>query len=207
MSMEELRDDETRVSLIEDAIARAWAELGGTPAAAGSPDATRALLAELCNAMVVAPAEGATDGAGTLGTQLALGGVSAHDVAREILGLVRGLESALAARGITDLDRPQLRRLADAAVVRAMTAYGDALVRRRDAWLSFYAHELRNPLNTLVNAIWLLRNGDRPGQAQRICDMAERAVNKLESIIKEVRALEAKFGTEPPQRAKMPPKG
>ena len=63
-------------------------------------------------------------------------------------------------------------------------------------------HELRNALNTVVNAIWLVRNSERGDAVQRVCAMAERAARRLEEGLKGVRELEARLatGAEPPRR-------
>lgn len=218
----DLGDEAGRGNVIEDAIARALRAAGGTPAAASCPDASRALLQQLLEAAGGAAAAWAEadaeppppgppgevavpvtiDGAAQLGGQLASLGLSAAAAAHETLMLVRGLEDALEERGVLSAEvRRRLRSSADAAAERMLTAHNEEERRRRDGWLSYYAHQLRNPLNTLVNAVWLLRNGDTQQKTQRICDMAERAVSKLEATIKDVRDVETHFSEEPPLKA------
>jgi signal transduction histidine kinase len=162
-------------------------------AGARAPATTRAFLGALLDGDAAAGAE--------LGRELALGGASPGEAARETIRLTDGLEAALEARGAMDASsRLAYRGVAGAALAAAMDAHAAVLLDRRDGWLSHYTHELRNPLKTLVNALWLLRHGEKPGQQQRVCDMADRAVTRLEKLIKEVRELEGKFPTEPPAR-------
>lgn len=181
---------------IREALARA--------AAAGVPDElSRAFLRELSAALAQPGASWEPPlAAEALGS--ALRGRDPGDLARIVLGLARGLEDALEDRQeLAHEDRRRLEALVEHGLGRALSAHEDSRRGRRDGWLSFYTHELRNPLNTLVNAIWLLRQGDKPAQAQRICDMAERAVKKLENTIREVRELEQKFAQDPPRRPSM----
>jgi signal transduction histidine kinase len=70
---------------------------------------------------------------------------------------------------------------------------------RRDAWLAFLAHELKNPLSTVLNALWLIREkGIDPARLARFVEMAERAVRRLEARTRDVRELEAHLGELPP---------
>ena len=70
---------------------------------------------------------------------------------------------------------------------------------RRGAWLSFLGHELKNPLNTMLNALWLLkeRGADAP-QAARFIELAERAVKKLEERIRDLKSFDQQLGALPP---------
>lgn len=71
--------------------------------------------------------------------------------------------------------------------------------QRRDAWLSYLTHELKNPLNTVLNALWLLREKGRdPNQATRFLEMAERAVRRIEGRIRDVRTLDEHLTALPP---------
>jgi signal transduction histidine kinase len=71
--------------------------------------------------------------------------------------------------------------------------------QRRDAWLSYLTHELKNPLNTILNALWLLREkGREPSQAARFLEMAERAVRRIEGRIRDVRTLDEHLTALPP---------
>ena len=95
--------------------------------------------------------------------------------------------------------RRRLRILSDEAVARALEAFCQAQKSRRDRWLSYFAHEMRNSLNTLVNAHWILRNGEGKNTA-KVSDMAERAVRKLEAYVKEFRELDAQAQKPAPGR-------
>jgi len=134
-------------------------------------------------------------------------GVEWHAVGAELGGLVR--ETARLGRALEavleeheGLDAPARRRLrlvADEAAARAIEAYANAARGRRDRWLSYFAHEIRNSLNTLVNAHWILRNGEGKSTA-KVCDMADRATRKLETFAKELRDLETQVQKPAPGR-------
>ena len=93
----------------------------------------------------------------------------------------------------------RLRQLVDAAAVQVASAIEQGRIGRRSAWLSFLSHELKNPLNTMLNALWLLRErgADAP-QAARFIELAERAVKKLEERIRDLKALDQSIGALPP---------
>jgi signal transduction histidine kinase len=93
----------------------------------------------------------------------------------------------------------RLKRLVDRAAVEVARAIEGGRGARRGAWLSYLSHELKNPLNTMLNALWLLRErgADAP-QAARFLELAERAVKRLEERIRDVRALDQQLGTLPP---------
>ena len=63
----------------------------------------------------------------------------------------------------------RLRQLVDRAAVEVARAIEGGRSGRRGAWLSFLAHELKNPLNTMLNALWLL------ARARRRCAAGRRA--------------------------------
>ena len=92
----------------------------------------------------------------------------------------------------------RLRQLVDRAAVEVVRAIESGRTGRRGAWLSFFSHELKNPLNTMLNALWLLRErgADAP-QAGRFIELAERAVKKLEERIQELRG---SISSSPPCR-------
>ena len=145
--------------------------------------------------------EDAIEAARELGRRSGGDGRSPAETARRILATGRLLEEELDRRGGLDGDqRSGLRGLVEDSLTAALEAHEMVRVARRDAWLSHYTHDLRNPLNTLVSALWLLRNGN-PTQSARICDMADRATKKMESLLKKVRELEASFGEEPPRKS------
>jgi signal transduction histidine kinase len=149
---------------------------------------------------VLGDPEDAARAARELGQHAAESGCSAAETARRVIATGRLLEEALDRRGGVDPEkRARLRALVEDSVQGALEAHEAVRLGRRDGWLSFYAHELRNPLNTLVSALWLLKNGNA-SQSSRICDMAERATEKLEALVRKVRALEATFAEAPPSK-------
>jgi signal transduction histidine kinase len=93
----------------------------------------------------------------------------------------------------------RLRQLVDLAAVEVARAIEQGRGGRRAAWLSFLSHELKNPLNTMLNALWLLRErgADAP-QAARFIELAERAVKKLEERIRELKSLDQQLSAMPP---------
>ena len=100
----------------------------------------------------------------------------------------------LDATGVT-----RLRQLVDRAAVEVLRAIEAGHTGRRSAWLSFYAHELKNPLNTMLNALWLIRErGSDAPQAARFLELAERAVKKLEERIKDLKGLDQALAALPP---------
>jgi signal transduction histidine kinase len=106
-----------------------------------------------------------------------------------------------ARRTLRDDVRPKRLRVAIEEANRARARrFASASRGRRDRWLSYFSHEMRNSLNTLVNANWVIRNADgRP--AAKICDMTDRAVKKLEDLVKGFRDLEAQVQKPAPGRA------
>jgi signal transduction histidine kinase len=100
-----------------------------------------------------------------------------------------------------ELDPAQARHLAgwvDEAAIRLAASVESARRARRQAWLSFLVHELKNPLNTVLNALWLLREKAADSrQSNRFIELAERAVRRLESRVREVRELDEQL-VDPP---------
>ena len=144
--------------------------------------------------------EDAIEAARELGRRSGEDGRSPAETARRILATGRLLEEELDRRGGLDADRRSgLRGLVEDSLTAALEAQETVRAVRRDGWLSHYTHDLRNPLNTLVSALWLLRNGN-PSQSTRICDMADRAAKKMEALLKQVRDLESSFSEEPPRK-------
>ena len=92
-----------------------------------------------------------------------------------------------------------MRQLVDRAAVEVGRAIESGRGSRRGAWLSFLSHELKNPLNTMLNALWLLRErgADAP-QAARFIELAERAVKKLEDRIRDLKTLDQQLAALPP---------
>lgn len=93
----------------------------------------------------------------------------------------------------------RLRALVDRAAIEVARGIESGRSTRRGAWLSFLSHELKNPLNTILNALWLLkeRGADAP-QAARFIELAERAVKKLEERIRELKSLDQQLSALPP---------
>jgi signal transduction histidine kinase len=93
----------------------------------------------------------------------------------------------------------RLRQLVDRAAVDVGRAIEAGRGGRRGVWLSFLSHELKNPLNTMLNALWLLRErGSDAPQAARFIELAERAVKKLEERIRDLKVLDQQLGALPP---------
>ena len=112
---------------------------------------------------------------------------------RALIEIAEGTER-LDAQGVA-----RLRQLVDAAAVAVARAIEQGRGGRRAAWLSFLSHELKNPLNTMLNALWLLRErgADAP-QAGRFLELAERAVKKLEERVRDLKALDQQLAALPP---------
>ena len=93
----------------------------------------------------------------------------------------------------------RLGALIDEAAARIAAAVEHARRGRRQTWLAYLVHELKNPLNTVLNALWLLREkGSDPQQAARFLELAERAVRRLEVRTRDVRELDEQLMTPPP---------
>ena len=118
-------------------------------------------------------------------------GIEGAEVVRRVLRLGRTLaEVALREQQIDAADSLRLVALTDEAAVQALSAWTRARYQRREQWLAHLTHDIKNPLNTLLNAIWLLReHPDGPGQG-RFLDLAERGVRRIEAITREIRELQ-----------------
>jgi signal transduction histidine kinase len=93
----------------------------------------------------------------------------------------------------------RLGALVDEAAARAAQAVEQQRRVKRQQWISYLVHELKNPLNTVLNALWLLREkGSDPKQAARFLELAERAVKRLEGRCRDVRELDESLVTPPP---------
>lgn len=168
----------------------------------GSPTA-RELLNELwAQRLDDTPAEqAALPAAERLGTELSESEVDVGALVRRVQRIGRVLTEHTLSDGALDLaDAQRVQLLADEAVARAAAALEQARHRRREAWLAYLTHELKNPLNTVLNAVWLLREHRDAPNADRFLELAERAVRKLEGTIKEVRALHRNALSSPPVR-------
>jgi len=93
----------------------------------------------------------------------------------------------------------RLQSLVDEAAVQVAAGVEKARRARRGQWLSYLAHELKNPLNTILNALWLLRErgGDKKTSG-RFVELAERAVKRIEGRIIDMRGLDEHLVSAPP---------
>jgi signal transduction histidine kinase len=127
-------------------------------------------------------------------------GVAASSAVRDVLHVGRELVEQAEEGGL--LDAAGARRLGvlvDEAAAQVAESVEASRRGRRQSWLSFLVHEVKNPLNTVLNALWLLREkGADPVQAARFIDLAERAVRRLEGRAKDVRQLDEQLTTPPP---------
>ena len=113
----------------------------------------------------------ASDPAGELSTVSSLGvhfveaGCAPSMAAAEVLALGRALVREATNRG---LDGARAREEVDEAVVQVAHAVELARRARRQSWISYLVHEVKNPLNTILNALWLLKEkGSDPVHASR----------------------------------------
>jgi signal transduction histidine kinase len=122
--------------------------------------------------------------------------VPPSEAARRTLAAGRALESELR------LDGAAGRRFAvlvDDAAVQVAAAVERAGRARRQSFLAYLAHELKNPLNTVLNALWLLREkGSDHKQSARFLELAERAVRRIEERARHVRELDEELVVPPP---------
>lgn len=109
------------------------------------------------------------------------------------------VEIAVGTERLDESGVQRLRQLVDRAAVDVARSIETGRTSRRGAWLSFLSHELKNPLNTMLNALWLLRErgADAP-QAARFIELAERAVKKLEERIRDLKGLDQQLAALPP---------
>jgi signal transduction histidine kinase len=138
--------------------------------------------------------------AAELGQRYVERGYTASSAVREVLELGRALVSG--ARERNDIDEEcasRLHALVDQAAWQTALGVERARRARRQSWLSFLVHEIKNPLNTVLNALWLLREkGADRAQAVRFVELAERAVRRLESRARDLRQLDEELLTPPP---------
>ncbi len=174
--------------------------IGGTneEAEARCSAALSALYQELSRLLSSAgsPAELPAGVAESVGAAFAKG-AGAPALARAVLSLGETLDS-WAGTGGRDTRQVQQAAL-DQALVQALQGYETARRQRRQAWLSYLTHELKNPLNTVLNALWLLREkGEDKKQARRFLELAERGARRMETLVCEVRELDEKMQHAPP---------
>jgi signal transduction histidine kinase len=133
------------------------------------------------------------------GARLVERGVTASQALREVLAVGRALADEAVASGMDAASARRAAALVDEAAAQLASAIEHARRARRQSWLSFLVHEVKNPLNTVMNALWLLREkGADPTQAGRFLDLAERAVKRLEQRAKDVRQLDEDLQRPPP---------
>jgi signal transduction histidine kinase len=195
-------------------------QMGAVLARAGVEDdaAARAVLAELWSfresttppRMVELPA------AEALGFTAAEAGHPVGEVVRVAIALGRALAQSAVATGAAELEgAAHLRAFTAEAAARAAEGHARFGYERREAWLSYLSHQIKNPLNTVLNAIWLLREhtprqpvAQKPS-AERFLELAEKAVRKIEAELQELRQLHKKVVEAPPvreSRISAPPK-
>jgi signal transduction histidine kinase len=171
---------------------------------AGVPDEppARAMLVELWARLPgdAPPAQADLPAAEAAAAAWSEAGASGADVVRRALRLGRALADASPAGALDGAAAARLGALTDEAAARAVEAACRRATERREAWLSFLNHELKNPLNTVLNALWLLREHRDAPNAERFLDLAERAVRKMEAILKDLRDLHRKARTAPPTK-------
>ena len=183
----------SRLSAVQEALA-------GQPGAEHLP-LVESLLTELWEARDGdAPSARASAAAEALGPAMLEHGLAPSAGVRLVLSAGRALvDVESSAGGLDGAGARRLGALIDQAAADVAHAVEHARSARRQAWLAFLVHELKNPLNTMLNAIWLLREKGASGpQASRFLDLAERAVRRLEQRARDVRDLDEELLRPPP---------
>jgi signal transduction histidine kinase len=130
---------------------------------------------------------------------VARGQAGSTAVSHVLLGGRALVELAEGAKAVDAAGARRLQSLVDEAAVQVSAGLEKARRTRRGQWLSFLAHELKNPLNTILNALWLLRErGSDKKTAARFVELAERAVKRIEGRIADMRALDEHLVAAPP---------
>jgi signal transduction histidine kinase len=167
-------------------------------------DETYAVLEKLLQEIWAArdrPAEGPPTGTADALAQTLLGqGEQISSALGQVLDGGRTLiEEAQTGGAVSPEAVHRLHGLVDAAALKVVEALERARRQRRQAWLGFLAHEFKNPLNTVLNALWLLRErGSDTKQAARFIELGERAVRRLEARILDMRSLDEQLRVPPP---------
>jgi len=135
-----------------------------------------------------------------LGAKFLEAGTPPSSAVRLVLTAGRSLvEVAEGRKHVDGAGARRLGALVDEAAAQVAAAIEHARGQKRQQWLSYLVHELKNPLNTVLNALWLLREkGSDPKQSARFLDLAERAVRRLEARTKDVRELDEQLVNPPP---------
>src|SRR5262245_18623085 len=137
-----------------------WEELFQPRGDARQLEPTRQLLGELwAHRADDRPVEWVElEAAVRLGAASGESGAEPGPLTRTVLDAGRTLvDWALGQALVNHAEAERLSELADEAAVRAITAWERARFDRRESWLSFMTHDLKNPLNTMLNALWLIR--------------------------------------------------
>ena len=127
------------------------------------------------------------------------------DLTRDIdSGHAYGYARAEAGASAADVMRELIARGAGTDVlVLAVAGWEEQRRKRREQWLSFLVHDLKNPLNTVLNALWLLRSKlEGRDDVTKLLAMVERAARKMEADLGDVRDLERLHIAGPPVRKK-----
>ena len=147
-----------------------------------------------------APARASSDGideaARRVGTAAAAAGMGIGVLVTRLLESARDQAAAGEPSGA---NHPRRDPLIEEAVAEAASAWERARELRRDAWLSFLTHEMKNPLNTVLNALWLLREHPDAPNTTRFLDLADRGVRRIEATLKELRDLHGKAAAPAPR--------
>lgn len=146
------------------------------------------------------PDEASFGAAERAGERSAEEGEGVEVIVRRALVLGRTLgRSAIAARLVDPAAAARIEAFTDEAAARAAAAHARFLRARRDDWLAFFAHEVKNPLNTVLNAIWLIREGRGGAGAVRFLGLAESAARRIETELHGLRDFEGRMRSPPPR--------
>jgi two-component system, sensor histidine kinase len=124
---------------------------------------------------------------------LARPGADSHGVAQamDLLGNVTVLERPMRVAALVSAVRSALRARQRQYQIRehlaareSITAELQANDRRKDEFLAMLAHELRNPLAPISNALHILRlSGEQDATTERLAAMIERQVNHMVRLV------------------------
>jgi signal transduction histidine kinase len=132
-------------------------------------------------------------GARAFGVARAEAGQDLEPTLRELQEMIRAALQALARHGEDAATLSRLLLCGEEAVVQAAAGWETRRRDSREAWLSYLVHDLKNPLNTVLNALGLIRSrGELPEASGRFVQMIERAARRIEEGLGTVRGLERK---------------
>jgi signal transduction histidine kinase/ActR/RegA family two-component response regulator len=106
---------------------------------------------------------------------------SAH--ALELLGNVTLVERPIGVAALISTVRSALRARTRQYETRAHLAELVEADRRKDEFLATLAHELRNPLAPISNAIYLLKQADGSSAVRQLCETMERQVGQMVRLV------------------------